>query len=87
MQEYGIGKGSITMLKIIKVEELTFFNHSHKVTMMLQTDLQIRGKTYYSLTQAVKTRWNSIYFILDRIFDALDSINVVLSRIKHRLSL
>lgn len=80
---------AITIMKIlIKVKKITmFFNHSCQQTAKLRSALLSKKKSYSNLIQSVSTRWNSTYFMLERIYDCLDEVNTVLCRTKHKLNL
>lgn len=71
---------------LIKVKNITrFFNQSTKQTSKLRDALKAKNKTYSSLIQSVSTRWNSMYFMLERFYSCLDEVNSVLCRVKHNL--
>ena len=62
-----------------------YFNQSPKNVNVLRKELKKRKKPYRSLVQDCNTRWNSTFYLLKRFQDAVDCINVVLSKIKHDL--
>lgn len=64
-----------------------FFNSSPKNTAALKKELQARNLPFRSLLQAVVTRWNSSYFMLERIQQNLDCINIILTRVKNDVPL
>jgi hypothetical protein len=75
----------VVILKAKKI--VAYFNHSTIACATLKKELKLRQKEYSSLIQAVITRWNSTFLLLERFYDALDAIHSALFRLKHKLTL
>lgn len=73
---------------ILKFKKIfTFFHHSAKLTNALKIELKSRNLAITSVIQSVDTGWNSIYFMLQRLYTILDPINIVLFRQQNILEL
>ncbi len=45
----------------------------------LKEELKLRGCSSFSLIQAVSTRWNSEYYMMDRLYKSLDAVKMLFS--------
>lgn len=59
-----------------------YFNHSPKATAMLKSECEKQNVPYHKLCNSVATRWNSTFFMLNRISELLDCIDIVLLKNK-----
>lgn len=64
-----------------------FFHRSSKASSLLEKECKARGVQYYRLVQCVVTRWNSLYFMMNRIRKCHKSINFVLVSLKSALDM
>lgn len=78
-------KNSVVLLVKKCKRIVEHFNRSPKLTHKLRAEFAKQNLRFVSLIQSVVTRWNSSYFMLQRIHSALDPINIVSSREKHNL--
>ncbi|KAK7590111.1 hypothetical protein V9T40_001724 [Parthenolecanium corni] len=71
-----------TVAKILRKAKLITqkFNQSSLLASALRKELQKLGKTYTSLITAIITRWNSIFLMLQRLYDARDIVNLILTK-------
>lgn len=49
--------------------------------------MKTRNSSVTNGIQSVDTRWNSSYFMIHRLYEILDAVNVVLLRNKHDIKL
>lgn len=86
--EFGIKNlenSGVTVAGIIQKAKLISkkFNQSPLLSNALRKELSKQNKSYESLITAVVTRWNSLFFMLERLLDAWDAVSLVLTRKKH----
>lgn len=62
---------------------VAYFNMSAKATALLRQELKRQNLTVSTLIQDVETRWNSTFYMLERIHLILDAINIVVPRIRN----
>lgn len=74
----------ISALSIIKKckKIVTFFHNSSKATAQLRNEMEAKGLKITEIIQDVPTRWNSSFYMLERINSLIDILNTVIPRLK-----
>lgn len=73
---------------IKKCKKITrWFNSSPRNANVLKREIKARHLGFEMLIQCTETRWNSVYFMLSRIYAALDCVNLICGRVHNNLIL
>ncbi len=81
--------GPVSVVNLVKKCKriVEFFNRNIKAMYKFRFEFEKYGLSYTGLIQSVSTRWNSIYYMLQRINEVLNCVTVVQLREKHSLIL